>query len=87
MICLDPVGQNDNWSKAAHADPLQCALLMRSRVADRFNYDQVAVRYGFTQRLIGGVQIDSYRLVRNLVDNLPDLVTVGTALIEQRNPG
>ena len=81
MICLDPVGQNDDRSKTARTDPLQRTLLMWRRVTKRFHYDQITVCYSFTQRLVGGVQIDSDCLVCNMIDNLPDFVTVRTALV------
>ena len=81
MICLDPVGQNHNRSKAARADPLQRTLLMRRRVTKRFYYDEVTVCNSFTQRFIGGVQIDGDCLVCNMIDYLPDFVTVRTALV------
>ena len=55
MIRLCPVCQNYNWGKAANTNPLQCTLLVRSRVTKGFNHNQIAVCYRFTQRLVGGV--------------------------------
>jgi len=60
---------------------LQRTLLMRRRVTERFHYDEVTVCHSLTQRFICGVQIDRDCLVCNMIDNLPDFVTVRTALV------
>ena len=60
---------------------------MRSCMTECFDHNQITVGDRFTQRLVGTVQIDSHRLICNMVHDLPHFVTVRTALVEQRNPG
>jgi hypothetical protein len=86
VIYLHPAGQDDNWSKAANTDPLQRSLLVRGRMANSLHHDQVAVGYHFAQGFIRGTPIDGNSFIGDLIHYLLHFVTVGTTMIQQRDP-